>query len=242
MLRCAPCVLTGHDSFHPLTITENNTMNTHLNLTALSLVALMGLSALTACSQKTSTEEIAAQVKIALEQEKAKEAAAAQTALTSPVEAPANVPVGAPEPAKKEVAPKHAVVQAKHVAHEQPAAALPVVEQKPVCGNCGVVVSVDMIEVAGKGSGLGVVGGGVIGGLLGNQVGDGTGRDLATLAGAVGGAFAGNAIEKNARKTKSYAIVVKMDDGAERTYHQATVPSLVSGEKVKIENDAVVRN
>lgn len=38
--------------------------------------------------------------------------------------------------------------------------------------------------------------GAVVGGLLGNQVGDGRGRTLATIAGAVGGAYAGNEIAK----------------------------------------------
>ncbi|MYM33850.1 glycine zipper 2TM domain-containing protein [Duganella sp. FT50W] len=43
--------------------------------------------------------------------------------------------------------------------------------------------------------GMGI--GAVVGGLLGNQVGSGNGRKLATIAGAVGGAYAGNEIAKN---------------------------------------------
>jgi len=42
----------------------------------------------------------------------------------------------------------------------------------------------------------GTVIGGVVGGLLGNQVGGGTGKTLATIAGAAGGAYAGNQIQK----------------------------------------------
>lgn len=99
-----------------------------------------------------------------------------------------------------------------------------------------------MVEVDGKGSGVGLVTGGVVGGLVGNQVGNGTGRDLATLAGVVGGAFAGNQIEKKTRKTKSYDIRVKMDDGTERTYRQPTNPDMVQGQKVKIENNIVVKD
>lgn len=113
---------------------------------------------------------------------------------------------------------------------------------KPICANCAVVLAVNVVEVAGKGSGLGVVAGGVVGGLVGNQVGDGRGKDIATIAGVVGGAFAGNAIEKNAKKTKRYDIVVRMEDGTERTLSQATDPALVNGQKVKIENDVVVKN
>ncbi len=43
----------------------------------------------------------------------------------------------------------------------------------------------------------GSVAGAVIGGVIGHQVGGGTGRDLATLAGAAGGGYAGNRIQKN---------------------------------------------
>ena len=212
-------------------------MNTYLNLTALGLAAMMGITSLTACSQKPSSEEINAQVKIAMEQvEKDKQTAAAQAAQTAlsaaaPVEAPAQQPV------KKEAATKH-----KPSVQEHERAMLPDERTKPVCANCGVVLAVNVIEEEGKGSGVGVVAGGVAGGLIGNQVGQGTGRDLATVAGVVGGAFAGNKIEKMTKKTKSYDITVKLDDGSERTYRQATDPGLFKGQKVKIENDVVVKD
>jgi outer membrane lipoprotein SlyB/predicted small lipoprotein YifL len=209
-------------------------MNIVLNRKSLSLLALMSVIALAACSQKPTSEEIAAQVKIALAQEKAKEQEQAHAA----------------EHGKKETPARREAEQARTVAREQPAMqanATPrpyeqPVAQRPVCANCAVVVEVNVMEEEGKGSALGVIGGGVVGGLLGNQVGNGTGRDLATLAGAVGGAFAGNAIEKNAKKTKSYYIAVRMEDGTERTYRQPTDPGLTRGDKVKIENNMVVRN
>lgn len=43
----------------------------------------------------------------------------------------------------------------------------------------------------------GTVIGGVAGGVLGHQVGGGKGKTLATVAGAAGGAYAGNQIQKN---------------------------------------------
>ena len=49
---------------------------------------------------------------------------------------------------------------------------------------------------APQNSAVGIGLGAVVGGLLGNQVGDGKGRTLATIAGAVGGAYAGNEIAK----------------------------------------------
>lgn len=227
-------------------------MNTYLNLTALGLAAMLCITSLTACSQKPSSEEIAAQVKIAMEQaEKDKQAAAAQAAQTSQSSAaPEAAPVEAPaqQPVKKPVAAKHAAVKHKPVVHEYEHeheyehAMLPVETAKPVCANCGVVLAVNVIEEEGKGSGVGVVAGGVVGGLVGNQVGQGTGRDLATFAGVLGGAIAGNKIEKQNKKTKSYDIRVKMDDGSERTYRQATDPGMVKGQNVKIENDVVVKD
>jgi uncharacterized protein YcfJ len=44
---------------------------------------------------------------------------------------------------------------------------------------------------------LGTIAGAVIGGVIGHQVGGGSGRDLATVAGAAGGGYAGNRIQKN---------------------------------------------
>jgi len=64
---------------------------------------------------------------------------------------------------------------------------------------------------------------------------------LATLAGAVGGAVAGHYIEKNMKKSKAYDIVVKLENGEERTLRQTTAPALVAGDKVKIEGEQVVK-
>ncbi|MFM2407559.1 MAG: hypothetical protein RL358_301 [Pseudomonadota bacterium] len=220
-------------------------MKKTLNVRLLAVLALISFTA--ACSPKASTEEVAAQVKIALEAEKAQQAAQdklveekVQAALAEEKakQAPAAPVAPAAAPVKKVAAPKPA--HAPTATHETSSA--PMTAMKPVCSNCGVVLAINKVEEAGKGSGLGVVGGGVVGGLLGNQVGGGTGKDLATLAGAIGGAIAGNAIEKNAKKTTHYDIVVRMEDGGERTYRQATEPALANGQKVKIENDTVIAN
>lgn len=44
---------------------------------------------------------------------------------------------------------------------------------------------------------LGTIAGAVIGGVIGHQVGGGSGRDIATVAGAAGGGYAGNRVQKN---------------------------------------------
>jgi uncharacterized protein YcfJ len=90
----------------------------------------------------------------------------------------------------------------------------------------------------------GTVIGGVVGGLLGNQVGGGTGKTLATIAGAAGGAYAGNQIQKGMQDrdttttserrcktvTKSQQKLVGYDvryllDGKEATVRTTTRPS-----------------
>ena len=118
-----------------------------------------------------------------------------------------------------------------------------VVKSKPVqvaaaepkwCGNCGNIESVRAIKQRAQGSGLGAAGGAVLGGLLGNQIGGGTGRQLATVAGAVGGAVVGNQVEGNMKATTSYEIRVRLDDGALRTFHQSSQPQWRSGDRVRI--------
>lgn len=229
---------------------------------ATTLMALAAISVVTACSPKPSAEESAAQTKVLLDQavaEAKKEMIAEQAAAKDKQDA--ITAAQAEEKIKQDAAVAQAVANAKkEFAAEQRATAAKkarLAEQRAtaanahssnqtsgntsVCTHCGVVLSVNEVDTEGEGSGLGVVAGGIVGGVLGHQVGGGTGRDLATIAGAVGGAFAGNKIEKVAKKTRSYNIVVKMNSGEERTFNQATVPNVANGDKVKIENGVVVR-
>ncbi len=82
--------------------------------------------------------------------------------------------------------------------------------------------------------------GGITGALVGNQIGRGSGNTVATIAGAAGGAFAGNEIEKNMKKSPRYQVRVHMNDGTYRTIHQSSAPAFSVGEKVKIVNGQVV--
>jgi outer membrane lipoprotein SlyB len=130
-------------------------------------------------------------------------------------------------------APEQSLAQAP----QQGPAPLPEQEARQApCSNCGVVESVRTIEHRPKSSGAGAVGGAVLGGLLGNQVGSGHGRQLATVAGAVGGAVAGNQIEGNMKTTHSWDVVVRMDNGTKRTFHNAQQPSWRSGDAVRVVN------
>jgi outer membrane lipoprotein SlyB len=165
----------------------------------------------------------------------------ASTNVDGAVLSPPALPSLAAAPAKQDavVAPRQRVVAAP--AAYRPAKAEPVRRPPaPICQDCGVVESVREVAVRGDGSGLGAAGGAVVGGLLGNQIGGGHGKQAMTVVGAIGGAFAGNQIEKRVRSARSYETTVRMDSGASRTMTQASQPAWQDGDHVKIV-DGVLR-
>lgn len=130
--------------------------------------------------------------------------------------------------------------QTKREPAKQPAQQTAVVPKAaPVCASCGVVASVNAVTQKGEGSGLGAVAGGVLGGVLGNQVGGGSGKKIATVAGAAGGAYAGHQVEKNMKSVTHYNVVVNMDDGTSRTFSYDTQPAFQAGSKVRVVNGAL---
>lgn len=108
------------------------------------------------------------------------------------------------------------------------------------CADCGTVQSVTSVERPAKTSGVGAVAGGLTGAVLGNQVGHGSGRAVMTIAGGAGGAYLGNKIEENTSRTTAYKIVVRMEDGSQRTIHQADPPNVVIGGPVQVVGNSVV--
>jgi outer membrane lipoprotein SlyB len=109
------------------------------------------------------------------------------------------------------------------------------------CGNCGTVTDVRTVKKEGEASGAGAVIGGIAGGVLGHQVGSGRGKDVATVAGAAGGAYAGHTIEKNKNATTSYVVGVKLEDGTNRTFTYSGPTSYKVGDKVKIVDKKLTR-
>jgi outer membrane lipoprotein SlyB len=175
-------------------------------------------------------------------------ASAADDLIEKPVAAPAK-PV--PVPAKKVVkAPKPVPVPSPSYAGVSPApapypSAYPSpspVAAAPVCYSCGSVESVTPVERSTKpaGVGVGTVAGGVLGAVLGNQIGHGGGRTAATILGAVGGGFAGNAIEGHVRKETVYQVGVRMEDGSRRTVEVAQAPAV--GQRVTVEGSTLRTN
>ena len=79
---------------------------------------------------------------------------------------------------------------------------------------------------------------------LGRQVGGGSGRDVATVAGVVGGALIGNAIQKNQAPpsvSQLYRVTVQQDNGGVRTFDYVEQPNVRVGDRVRIENDQLYR-
>jgi len=109
------------------------------------------------------------------------------------------------------------------------------------CKDCGKVTSVVAGEKAGEGGAVGLIAGGVAGALLGNQVGSGHGRQLATVAGAAGGAYAGKKIEEKAKSTKQWTVHVQYDDGRKASFNFDHDPQMMNGDRVQHSNGTIVR-
>ncbi|PZP64504.1 MAG: hypothetical protein DI596_01805 [Azospira oryzae] len=135
--------------------------------------------------------------------------------------------------ATKLAAQKPAAAKKDQASRAAPAASAP-------CSDCGVIESIRASEVKGQPSGVGMVAGGVTGGVIGNQIGGGSGRTIATIVGAAGGAYLGHEIEKNVKRTTVYRITVRMEDGTVRTVTQEAPPGFGIGEKVRVVDGRIV--
>src|SRR2546429_6543528 len=84
--------------------------------------------------------------------------------------------------------------------------------------------------------GLGAIIGGIAGGVLGHQIGGGTGQTVPTIAGALGGAFAGQAVQnKYAERRAGQHIIVNLDSGVAVGITQPVDSSLRVGDTVRID-------
>jgi len=153
----------------------------------------------------------------------------------------ANAKPATPKPPARAVEKAPMSPKAPEVTAQAPAvtpAATPAVVQRipppPACAVCGTVESVNATQSEpASGSGVGVIAGAAIGGLLGNQIGGGTGKDLATIAGMVGGGWAGNTVEKKMKRETVYEVGVRMEDGTLRRLEQKS--SVAVGTRVTVE-------
>ena len=62
---------------------------------------------------------------------------------------------------------------------------------------------------------------------------------MTTVAGAAGGAYAGNEVEKNARGSSAWNTTVRLDNGGTQVIRSAAAPAWRVGQRVKF-NDGVL--
>lgn len=110
-----------------------------------------------------------------------------------------------------------------------------------LCPDCAKVLAVDVTEKAGEGSAVGLIAGGVAGAALGRQIGGGFGRDLATIAGAAGGAYAGKKIEEQVKTHKVWNVSVQYGDGRKSSFGFDQDPGLQVGDTVQNAGNSIVR-
>jgi outer membrane lipoprotein SlyB len=102
------------------------------------------------------------------------------------------------------------------------------------CADCATVQAVNEVVVDGEGKVLGTVAGGVLGAVVGSQIGKGDGRKLAGVAGAVGGALLGREIQRRHNQRTQYEVVVRQNDGMQRSVVYDQLPSLRVGDRVRV--------
>jgi len=109
------------------------------------------------------------------------------------------------------------------------------------CNTCGTVTAVSQVEQPGESNAVGLIAGGVAGAVLGHQVGGGFGKDLATVAGAAGGAYAGKKIQENMNTKKVWRVSVQYPDGHTARFDFGGDPGFKSGDLVKNAGSSVIR-
>lgn len=110
-------------------------------------------------------------------------------------------------------------------------------QQVPVEIRQGVIEQITATQIASnQHQGVGAVLGGLAGVGIGSLIGGGTGRDVAMVAGAVGGALAGNEIQKrHAQPIEGQQIFVRMKSGVLVEVTQPVNPNLRVGQEVFIQ-------
>jgi outer membrane lipoprotein SlyB len=239
-------------SIHPLTA---------IAAVSVTLFSLAGIGAMTGIIPTSHGQSALQVLPVKAAEEPAKPvAAAADPALTEKIiahksapkavkiahQAAPSAPLPAEEPVKvAKYEPKNEPV-VKHEASMEVAQNAPdprAEPARPACYDCGVIESVREVEKPGSGSNVvGTIAGGALGGILGHQTGAGRGKDVMTVLGAIGGAVAGNAVEKHVRKAKSYEITIRFDDGSTQLIKQDAQPAWHNGDKVKLVNGVITSN
>ncbi|MCB1998116.1 MAG: glycine zipper 2TM domain-containing protein [Burkholderiaceae bacterium] len=102
-------------------------------------------------------------------------------------------------------------------------------------GQVGTVTAVVPIVATEQPTGAGAVVGGVLGAAVGNQIGDGNGRKVATVLGALGGAKVGHEVERRrSEHVTGYRVDVKLDNGGTHSVTLAGNTGYSAGQRVRL--------
>lgn len=113
------------------------------------------------------------------------------------------------------------------------------------CADCGIVTRINQIASGRSApSATGAVLGGIVGAVAGHEISDHTGgsrgnKNIAAAAGAVGGALAGNQIQKNVT-SDTFDITVRMDDGRTVVVNQRDLGGIRENTYVRVVNGKVI--
>ena len=119
------------------------------------------------------------------------------------------------------------------------ACAVPGTPQGDIEIRSGIIEQINPVQIeSAHQSGIGAVVGGLTGLGIGSLIGAGTGRDVAMVLGAVGGAYAGNEVQKNYDKpVQGQQIIVRGSNGVLISVTQPVNPNLRKGQKVYVEGN-----
>ena len=113
------------------------------------------------------------------------------------------------------------------------------------CADCGIVTRINTVASGRSApSATGAVLGGIVGAVAGHEISDHTGgsrgnKNIAAAAGAVGGALAGNQIQKNVT-SDTFDITVRMDDGRTMVVNQRDLGGIRENTYVRVVNGKVI--
>jgi outer membrane lipoprotein SlyB len=113
------------------------------------------------------------------------------------------------------------------------------------CTDCGIVTRINQVASGRTApSATGAILGGIVGAVAGHEISDHTGgskgnQNIAAAAGAVGGALAGNQIQKNVT-SDTFDIAVRMDDGRTIVVNQRDLGGIRENTYVRVVNGRVV--
>ena len=115
----------------------------------------------------------------------------------------------------------------------------PSVQPDAVEVRTGVIEQITPTQItSNQHSGVGAVLGGLIGIGIGSQIGHGSGRDVAMVAGAIGGGLLGNEMQKkHDQPIAAQQIVVRTGSGVLVVVTQPVDPTLYVGQRVIIQGN-----